>query len=449
MKTGKRLNPNHYLKLCREQLETVHSSGDQSQVCMAMANLGHALFQVRKYEEGMKNFDQAIYLALSLQDIPLQVNCLGIKTLAFQEIGRLPDAFETAGKILEISEQTSDLKLKCNALTSQGQILLDSGEPMMAFELLRDARQIAHEIGDQRCLMNALGALGNFSIAVVDADQAEAYFTKAQELAIELGDRRAESGFLSNRGTVLAWRGKYIRAADAFRQALSYFQETDDQPAEIRTIQQIVKIYNQIEDDAKVLEYARRGFELTKHQDSAVSYVFLEMLIQASYRMKDTNTAHETTMEAIAYAHSQHDSGKEADFQLSLGESYLSIQQPDQALNLYQDALRKVIQLDRQKDEAYLTGRIGLSLAELGRLDEAMEYHQQAIDLAQSRGLIALEAEQLSMLAMAYLEKHEIDSAHSCCTAAIEKYAAARLEDGIDQARRLLAEIEAAQRKNY
>ena len=114
---------------------------------------------------------------------------------------------------------------------------------------------------------------------------------------------------------------------------------------------------------------------------------------------------------------------------------------PENALDAYQQARKGAVRLSRQSDAAYLTGRIGVSLAELGRIDEAIIFHQDAIHLAQERGLPQLEGEQLSMLALAYREKGNRLEAQTCCQAAIQVFIRADLEAEALQAQQLLVEI--------
>ena len=109
---------------------------------------------------------------------------------------------------------------------------------------------------------------------------------------------------------------------------------------------------------------------------------------------------------------------------------------------LYHEEARKgAIRLSRQYDEAYLTGRMGIALAESGRTEEAIAYHKEAIALAKKREIPQLEGEQLSMLALAYLEKEDPMQARSYCQSAIELFAEAELEEEVVRAQKLLVEI--------
>ncbi len=447
MTQSKQSKQRRFLAGCRQALEEAQASGDEGQICLALANLGLAQFQLRRFGEGRLSFDAAVERAQKLGtqrlgNIHVQVQCLGLKTLAYQEAERLPDAYNTAGEILDLAEAHGDKAIMCDALASQGQILLDSGEQINALECLKKAHQIAIEIGDDRRLMNVLGALGNYSLVIASADKAGDYYDQALALARKIGDRRAEFGFLGNKGTVLAYQGETFQAVSAFESVLSYVEEIGDQEAEVHVLRHIVRTNEKLEDDQKVLAYGQRGYGLAGGFGySEVALSFLEAIILAKYRTNQIEDARNLTKEAIKLAQSVDDQDREVDLWLGLAESFMVMGDLQEASDGYKNALDGAKQLGRQADEAYLIGRIGFTLAELGRSDEAIAYHEQAVELARQRVIPDLEGQQLSMLAMAYLEKQELGKARSYCAAAIQIYTDANLTAEAQNARRLLAEI--------
>ncbi len=344
-------------------------------------------------------FEEAVHLAAKLEDIEARVQCLGIKVLAFQEIERLSDAFETAGEILQIAEEKSDLGMKCDALASQAQILVDSGEPNLAFDKVKEARRIADGLGDPRRSMNVLGVFGNLHLALSSGKEAKESFVDALELARRLGDRPAECGFLGNIGSILAWHGAHARAAEVFEQVLSMAEALGDGKAERNALLHLTKAHAALENHDKVLELAGRGIESSRDIDNGAASAFYQARIEACYRANRNEDAHIAAANAIELARETKDYHREIDLLLSLGESYLVSGMTIEALDVYQSALDGAKKLSRLKDEATLTGRIGVVLAELGRLDEATTYHERAVGFARERNLPELEGEQLSMLA--------------------------------------------------
>ncbi len=442
MTSGAQDRSQKHLALCREALDKARADGDDVRVSVALADLGFALFQVREFEQGLAQFEQAVERAERLGDVGLQARCWGIKTLAFQSIGRLPDAFQAAAEVLRLGKEHGAPGLACDALTSQGQILLESGEPTLAFAKLQGARETAHEIDDQRRLMNVLGTLGNYALAVAATDQAEAYFDKAQRLAGELGDRQAEYGFLGNKAAVLAWQGSHRAAISAFERVLPYVQEIGNRAAEIQALRHLAQLQAKLGADEKAVDYALRGIGLAQESDAQATLAFWEIVIPAYYRMNEIVAAQDATVKAINLAQSMNNESKEVDLLLSLAESFYLSEAYKQALPTYEKALEGAKKLERRKDQAYLTGRVGVVLAELGRLDDAIIYHRQALALARERDIPDLEGEQLLMLVMAHLEKGERARAKGLCNEAINVYAAAELEQEANRARQLLGTIE-------
>jgi tetratricopeptide (TPR) repeat protein len=367
--------------------------------------------------------------------------------MAFQVVGRLPDAFKAAQEIEAIANQDNDLGMKCDALTSQGQILLDSADPMGAFEKFEEAQTIANALEDKRRYMNVLGALGNYNLTMASHRKAGAYFDEAREIAQKLGDRSSEIGYLGNLGTILEWNGEYTRAAVIFEEVLAYLQETGDQDAEVQALRHLVQVYKKLNKNEKTITYALRGIELTENTEADTVFLFFDSLILAKYRLNKFEEAHAATEKAIGIARAAKNREREVDFLLSLGESYMLANMLEQALEVYMEALDGTQRLQRLVDRAYLLGRVGVILAESDRADEALTYHEQAIAQAKRHEIPELEGEQSAMLAMAYFDKGELDQAQAYCNQAIEIFTKANFPDQAENARQLLTEIDDAREK--
>ena len=443
MITERRDSPQEDAALWRDRVNSARETDDPRQLALALTNLGLALFEIKIYDEGVQAFDEAIVLADGLDDVALQVQSLGVKAMAFQEVERFHNAYETVEQIVRIADAVQDTAIKCDALITEAQILVQSGEPVIAFEKLSYARRLALQMGDKRRHMHAAGVLGNVSVASAALGDAVAYLQVACNLAHDLQDP-VEAEHLINLGTVLKWQDRYAEAIEAFKQALQV-KGTHDLPfIELASLRYLTECYANLNDAEQVMAYAGRGAELAQaHHDTDTAFVLLEALALAAYRTDNTERAHDTLREMIDLARSIPDPDKEVDMLVSLGESYLSSGNLDQALDTYHQALDCARQLQRAKDEAYLVGRVGIIHAEQGRVDEALHYHMQALELARQGDLPELEAEQLCMVAMAYLEQNDIARAVNCCTQAIDRYACTQNVQGKQHAQTLMANINA------
>lgn len=429
------------IHLLKNALERAQKSNNELVVINTLSDLGFALIQDRKTEEGEFQFADAIDRAKKIGNLELQVQSLGLKALAYQEIERLHDAFQVINEILEIGKQNADSGIICDALTSQGQILLDSGEPVVALEKLDKAQKIAEDLGDKRRLMNALGLLGNQCIAVASLPEAEAYFDRACQLAGELGDEQAKFGNLGNLASVLSWQGKYREAVPGFKQVLEFVHTQGDHKAEIQALRNLAQASSKLKENEQAAEYAQRGVELCKTASDDMILFFYETLIIVYYRQGKVQDAQRINQDAVKVARAHKNTSKELEFLLSLGEAQYLSELTGEALQIYQQALQLAKDLNRRTDEAYLTGRIGIVMAELGRLEEAIEHHLRAVELARVWQLRRLEGEQLTMLAMAYDEKGDIQKAREQCNLAIQVFTEAGLNEEVQKAVQLLKKM--------
>ena len=403
--------------------------------------MGYALFQTSQFNEGLPHFDKAIKLAQDMESLPLHVQCLGLKTLAYQSVQRLPEAYKTAQEVERLADLHQDSGIKCDALASRAQILLDSGDEMGSFPMFDEALSIAQEMGDKRREMNVLGALGNYSLKLASIDRAGAQFEQALRLAREIGDRAAEIGFMGNVATLLEMKEQYTAAEMLFLEVLAYVHNAGDQHAEVQTLRHLVTVSQKQNKHEKVVEFANQGIPLAQGFDKAALFGLSEALITAYYQLSQVDEAHEATKQTIAAARTVGEKDKEASFLLSLAESYMITDAYEAALDTYILARKALKRRSRLVDVAHVTGRMGMVLAELGRVDEAIPYHQDAIELARKQELPDLEGEQFMMLAMAYRESGDLEQARLACETAVSIYTNADLPDNAIKAQKLLTEI--------
>jgi tetratricopeptide (TPR) repeat protein len=434
------------IALARQEMEEARAGGDAGQISLAAANLGLAFFQANKFKDGAKCFREADAAAKELDDFNVLVRCWGIKTAAYQITEQHPRAYQTAQDILELAKEKGDLGVQADSLATQGQILIDSGDEVDALARFNAALAIAEKLGDKRRQMNIMGAFGNYCLVVASGDRAGYYFEKARALARELGDRTAEIGFHGNLGMLLEWKEEYRQAGRIFAEVLDYMRETGNQEAQIQALRHLIQVQTKLKDDHQVIHYARQGMDVTEETGND-HFFFFENLIATLYRQNQFDEAHQVTTEAIEAARLANDRAREVDLLLSLGESYMLTHKLEQALDSYQQALVGTQRLQRMVDRAYVLGRIGLILAELNRADEAFSYHEQAVELARKQNIPDLEGEQWAMLAVAYLEKGNLETARECAATAVHLYTNINHTDKAGKAQQLLDEINSAMNK--
>jgi tetratricopeptide (TPR) repeat protein len=431
---------------CRTAVDRARAADDPQRLCLALIDLGAAQFQTRQYERGRSTLDEAGALAATLDDRRFQAYCLSLKAETYQDIGRFHDAYEILEEIVALADEADDLGIKCDAVLTQGQVLINSGEPMLALDKLNEARSIASSLDDKRYAVKVFGALGNLKLAVAALDDAQSFFAMASLGAAQLGDERAECGYLLNQGTVMAWQKQYAQAVPVLERALSLAETLKDSVSELVALRYLTESLHNLEQPARVIPLAQRGITLSRAaQDHPTTFSFFQTCALAHYRTGQPDEALCVIQAAIDHAEAVDDQEQETNMLLNLGESCMVMELYQQALTAYQRALVGLQDSQRLADEAHVQGRIGVVLAELGQIEQAITYHRQAAEAAHQRGLPELEAEQMIMLALAYLDQQHHDQARSCCQTSISVYSAIGLEDDANRARQVLAAIPSPQ----
>lgn len=431
-----------YLKQCKEDLEIAHKSNSPREESVALANYGYALCLNEQHEEGIKLFDQAEIIAGSqIDDIGVLAHGLGLRSLVYQESKRLPDAFITSAKILRVAKEEENLPIECDALANQAQILLDSADIIEAFRIFQQSEAIAQAINDDQRLMRISGALGNLCLSVPSLQEAESYYRKALQLAENLSDQESVNGFMVNLGSVLDWQGKSAEALKLFEQVLPSYKKQKMTDSLIQLLTKMVRACRTINNDSKVINYACQGIEFLEGQEDERIFEFLESLIITYYRQGKITEANNMLSEAITISRTVGDQEREIDFLLNLGESFISSNLINKALEIYKTALDKSSALNQAGNMAHIIGRIAFILGETGQLEQAIEHHLKAIELANSQNLSELEGDQRCMLAVAYLERSEVDTALIQAEKALQIYQDADLTPEFQNAQNLLSEI--------
>ena len=440
MQTPTEINLNSYLEDSSRRLEEAYRSKDAKRICIAHAEVGEALFKVHKYEDGLTQFDNATRFAEE-EDLSCMAQCLGIKAQAYQDAGHLAEAFQTIEIIYSRAKQEGEKGILSDVLLQQGQLLLESGEPLLSREKMQLALEISQTINDERRLMNAHGALGSLELTLAAHKSAEQHLRKAIGLAKKLSDSISEFGLIGNLGIALFWQGKFQEATPLFVNTLRHVQSINNPYAEAQAYYYLSRIAENDRDFQGVLQFAEPGLKVAETHNINTAFAFYEMIIKAHYHLDQPEDAYAVTRDAIAYAKSQKIVHWEITFLISLGEAYFLRGRTEDARKVYQRAWDKSKENKRENDLAFLSGRLGIVMAELGNIEGAIEQHQTAIEMAEDQGLPELKAEQLCMLALAYFDLERSAEAEYACKQAVAMYQDLKQEVEVAKAQYLLDQI--------
>lgn len=213
---------------------------------------------------------------------------------------------------------------------------------------------------------------------------AERYVEQALKLAQAESDRKLELDCLGNLGHFYLLRGDAARAEAHFQTYLALAQELGDRVAE----------WNALGDLACILNAADRW------RDALGLY---------QHQLRVAQELDKPLLEALAWI-------KIADISANYGE-------PERARQLYAQALPRVSQAGHWPSVSHVLGRLARLVQMEGDLEQAIAYHQDAVQIAFEIGNRPVQAQALLSLGKTFLGLKDHQRAEKCL---IEALAAAR-----------------------
>ena len=245
----------------------------------------------------------------------------------------------------------------------------------------------SHELG------STLQHMGFLKLRLGEADQAEKFYTEALSIYERSTDEEAalETASLTNSlGMIYERRGDYGAAAENYRTALEYIQNSRD-PDHVRSINYLSNL----------------GFVLHLKGNSDEGEEYLKESIDVAKRIRGEDHPHTamamSTYSNLLFSQSKYEESEEltkgvlqiyldsfgADhpaipvFYNNLGNTRNNLGDFEEALSYHQQALERRIELygDRHPEVAQSYANMATTFSDMERYDEALEYYNKALEI--------------------------------------------------------------------
>jgi tetratricopeptide (TPR) repeat protein len=260
----------HWRRRFDDCLATAVVSGDAAQrlddkidEATALTVLGLALVEVRRFEEAIAAYQNAVAIFREAGDRHSEGSALSNLGRALAEMRRLDEAIAALQDAAAIFREAGDRHSEGMALVNLGNALRMAGRVEEAIAALQDGVAISREAGDRHGEGMALNNLGN---ALQEADRVEEAITAHQDAAAiyrETSDRHREGNALNNLGNALQEADRFEEAIAAYRGDLAICRELGDRHGEGITLDNL----------GNALRVAGRVEEaIATHQDAAAIF---------------------------------------------------------------------------------------------------------------------------------------------------------------------------------
>lgn len=278
-------------------------------------------------------------------------------------------------------------------LVGTGQVKAMVAEYAVAAERFEGGRALYHELGDVLNEANAVGGLAQIADIGRNFEKADALY-------------RAQLGLYEERhhapGTVAthaSWAASFFRRAqyrnvlseafaaiDAAGPAVKALSEGDERSDLLRNeanaMEVVANTYQKMVQLSRALEYYRQSLQIRRdlHDPVAAAYS-LSNMAPVLISLGRAPEAAPLLEEALSVRRKVGNPIDIASTLMSLGQDYLAQGKPDEARKRYDEALsRAPAGSTGQAVALYQLGNISL---DAGRLDEALSFHQRALDIRQ------------------------------------------------------------------
>ena len=384
-----------------------------------------------EYEEAIKQFERALFLAQRNNDEEGKLNSLVELGILYWNIGKIKESHDkytqalSIAKKLQINEKTSlcltaleiyqyYIKGKDNRFQSNYQKSIDNFK--IAIDLAKGINSKEHEL---KCLRQ-------LSINFWELDNIKEFFKlneQAITIAFSLNHKLEQARCLNNLG-LFYWK------IDNYSKALNYYQKSYEIAKNINSIEveaeclsNISIIYFDLGNYDRSLEHLAKALTIEKQLKND-AYISKDLNnIGEVYRRKGLSSENEKEFllalnyfeDSLELARKINDKGMEIIALNNVGAVYSHLKKNSKALEYFKIGLRKSEKINSIEAMGMLLNNIGIVHSQLGNYEESTKYFQKAIDLALGTkwGLILWEA---------YLETANAYKNHNNFNAAMDNY---------------------------
>ncbi len=230
--------------------------------------------------------------------------------------------------------------------------------------------------------------------------------------AKQQNDFQRQVSLLGKIGQLEAKLGQDTNAINTYTEALDVYENLDDQPAILETLDTLATLMVKTENSSAAVLHATRGIQLANTLgDSETKMFLLIALADARQQLGESPEAVKSYGQALEIARGSGDQQNEGLILYKLGYAQLDNNQPDTAAETWETALTLFKTQKKRDYEGRVLGALGTAYGELSRWEEAINFHTSALYIAREVRDREVEALELSNLGYASVQANQLGQA--------------------------------------
>ncbi|MHB8654055.1 MAG: CHAT domain-containing protein [Terriglobia bacterium] len=346
--------------------------GDRLEEGKTLSNLGLVFWDQADYPKAIEHFNRSLQIAREVKDQKLEGTVLNNLGLVYDEMGEYTRSLDYYKQALEIQRGIHFERGESNTLGNIGGVQLNLGRYRAALPYYQQALEIDERLKLKRGASLDLGNIAQCQIGMGQLGEAVHTFDRALTLAREAGAKKDEADWHKGKGSAYISLGKYDLARAEYRQAVEIYENAGLKQPLIEGLEDDGNLHEQLGDSASAEKDFRRALDLSR---------------------------------SIG-----HPRGVTASL-MSLGDLEWRRKRYAQAAALYQESYARAQDSDDRGAMATSLVSLALALRDQGRLSEARQKAQQALEIARQTGAALTEAQALYALGELALKNKDAQGA--------------------------------------
>jgi len=402
---GEHKRAEEYYTEAESLLEGLDDVGEKAILYTAWGSLQQEGGRLR---DALSNYKHALAINEGNRQLRGEAICRRYIGSALHDQGRLEEAESELRRARALFEQQgSEEKPELIEVNNQlGSVLQDQGRINEAMDLFRQAHDLAGALGIEpakveslRCMASALAASGALS-------EAEERYNEAI-LLCEKKDEVALSSLYGEFGDVLFEQGRLDEAIDAYKSALGYDQNHQDQLGIAIANRRLGAAYQRRGDHDRARDYYKEAERQLRPLEDEDERALLRLYQGSSYEDQGLySKALSEYSKARGFYQQQRNALRTAFAARCEGSSQLQLNLLSDAEANANFALEQLSGIEDKPEEIECLNLLGAVCRAQGRRDEAFDLHSKALALANSLSLQPAQASSLRHVSAVLVERH-------------------------------------------
>lgn len=395
---GEHKRAEEYYSEAESLLEGLDDAGEKAILYTAWGSLQQEGGRLR---DALSNYKHALAINESNRQLRGEAICRRCIGSALHDQGRLEEAeseLRLARALFE--QQGSEEKPELIEVHNQlGSVLQDQGRINEAMDLFRQAHDLAGTLGIEPAKVESLRCMASALAASGELGEAEERYNEAI-LLCEKKDEVALSSLYGEFGDVLFEQGRLDEAIDAYKSALGYDQNHQDQLGIAIANRRLGAAYQRRGDHDRASDYYKEAERQLRPLEDEDERALLRLYQGSSYEDQGLySKALSEYNKARGFYQQQRNALRTAFAARCEGSAQLQLNLLNEAEANANFALEQLSGIEDKPEEIECLNLLGAVRRAQGRRDEAFELHSRALALADSLSLQPAQASSMRHVA--------------------------------------------------